>query len=272
MAGMKCVHFLISNALFWLDQYHADGIRVDAVASMLFLDYSREEGEWEPNEFGGRENLEAISFMKELNETVYKNFPDVQMIAEESTSYPMVSKPTYLGGLGFGMKWMMGWMNDTLTYFAKDPAYRKHHQNDITFSLTYAFTENFMLPLSHDEVVHGKGSMFEKMPGDEWQKLANLRLLYAYMFTHPGTNLLFQGDEFGQRDEWNFQNSLDWHLLDNKMHQGLSDFVSDLNLFYKNQPALFEKQFDQDGFEWIDYSDDQNSVMVYLKKRRSSVR
>ena len=258
--------FLISNAMFWLDQYHADGIRVDAVASMLFLDYSREEGEWEPNEFGGRENLEAISFMKELNETVYENFPDVQMIAEESTSYPMVSKPTYLGGLGFGMKWMMGWMNDTLTYFAKDPAYRKFHQNDITFSLTYAFTENFMLPLSHDEVVHGKGSMFEKMPGDEWQKLANLRLLYSYMFTHPGANLLFQGNEFGQRKEWNFQYSLDWHQLDNQLHQKLSDFISNLNRFYKNQPALFKKQFDQDGFEWIDYSDDQNSVMTYLRK------
>ena len=258
--------FLISNALFWLDQYHADGIRVDAVASMLFLDYSREDGEWEPNKYGGRENLEAISFMKELNETIYKNFPDVQTIAEESTSYPMVSKPTYIGGLGFGMKWMMGWMNDTLTYFAKDPAYRKYHQNDITFSLNYAFNENFMLPLSHDEVVHGKGSMFEKMPGDDWQKLANLRVLYGYMLTHPGTNLLFQGNEFGQRNEWNFQHSLDWHQLDNKLHQQLSDFVSDLNQLYKYQPALFEKQFDQDGFEWIDFSDDQNSVMVYMRK------
>jgi len=229
--------FLISNALFWLDQYHADGLRVDAVASMLFLDYSREEGEWEPNQFGGRENLEAIAFMKEMNEAVYSTFPDVQTIAEESTSFPMVSKPTSIGGLGFGMKWMMGWMHDTLQYFSKEAVYRKHHQNDLTFSMTYAFTENFMLPLSHDEVVYGKSSMLRKMPGDEWQQFANLRLLYSYMYTHPGANLLFQGAEFGQSEEWNFQQSLDWHLLQYDVHKGAQTLVKDLNTFYKKQPA-----------------------------------
>ena len=258
--------FLISNAIFWLDQYHADGLRVDAVASMLFLDYSREEGEWEPNEFGGRENLDAIAFMKEMNEAVYGAFPDVQTIAEESTSFPMVSKPTSIGGLGFGMKWMMGWMHDTLQYFAKEPIYRKHHQNDLTFSMTYAFTENFMLPLSHDEVVYGKSSMLRKMPGDEWQQFANLRLLYSYMFTHPGTNLLFQGAEFGQSEEWNFEQSLDWHLLQYDVHKGLQSLVKDLNMFYKKQPALFEKQFSNEGFEWIDYNDAENSVLVYIRK------
>lgn len=258
--------FLISNALFWLDQYHADGLRVDAVASMLFLDYSREDGEWEPNQFGGRENLEAIAFMKEMNEAVYYNFPDVQTIAEESTSFPMVSKPTSMGGLGFGMKWMMGWMHDTLEYFAKEPIYRKHHQNDLTFSMTYAFTENFMLPLSHDEVVYGKSAMLRKMPGDEWQQFANLRLLYGYMFTHPGTKLLFQGDEFGQTEEWNFQQSLDWHLLQYDVHKGLQTFVKDLNTFYKKQPALYQKQFENEGFEWIDYNDAENSVLVYIRK------
>ncbi len=258
--------FLISNALFWLDQYHADGLRVDAVASMLFLDYSREEGEWEPNQFGGRENLEAIAFMKEMNEAVYSTFPDVQTIAEESTSFPMVSKPTSIGGLGFGMKWMMGWMHDTLQYFSKEAVYRKHHQNDLTFSMTYAFTENFMLPLSHDEVVYGKNSMLRKMPGDEWQQFANLRLLYGYMFTHPGTNLLFQGAEFGQSEEWNFQQSLDWHLLQYDVHKGLQTLVKDLNVFYKKQPALFEKQFSNEGFEWIDYNDAENSVLVYIRR------
>ena len=258
--------FLISNALFWLDQYHADGLRVDAVASMLFLDYSREDGEWEPNQFGGRENLEAIAFMKEMNEAVYSSFPDVQTIAEESTSFPMVSKPTSMGGLGFGMKWMMGWMHDTLQYFSKEPIYRKHHQNDLTFSMTYAFTENFMLPLSHDEVVYGKSSMLRKMPGDEWQQFANLRLLYGYMFTHPGTKLLFQGAEFGQTEEWNFEKSLDWHLLQYNVHKGLQNFVKDLNTFYKKQPALYQKQFLNDGFEWIDYNDAENSVLVYIRK------
>jgi len=258
--------FLISNALFWLDQYHADGLRVDAVASMLFLDYSREEGEWEPNEHGGRENLDAIAFMKELNQAIYGTFPDVQAIAEESTSFPGVSKPVFLGGLGFGMKWMMGWMHDTLDYFAKDPAYRKHHQNDLTFSMTYAFTENFMLPLSHDEVVYGKKSILNRMPGDEWQKFANLRLLYGYMFTHPGTKLLFQGAEFGQSEEWNFQKSLDWHLLQYKPHKGVQKLIKDLNTLYKTEPALYEKQFEQEGFEWIDYNDAENSVLVYIRK------
>jgi len=227
--------FLISNALFWLDQYHADGLRVDAVASMLFLDYSREDGQWEPNIYGGRENLDAISFMKEMNEAVYGSFPDVQTIAEESTSFPMVSKPTSMGGLGFGM-------------------------------MTYAFTENFMLPLSHDEVVYGKQSILNKMPGDEWQKFANLRLLYSYMFTHPGTNLLFQGAEFGQSAEWNFQQSLDWHLLQYNVHKGVQTLIKDLNTFYKKQPALYQKQFSNEGFEWIDYNDAENSVLVYIRK------
>ena len=258
--------FLISNAIFWLDQYHADGLRVDAVASMLFLDYSRQDGEWEPNMFGGRENLEAISFMREMNEAVYSTYPDVQTIAEESTSFPMVSKPTSIGGLGFGMKWMMGWMHDTLQYFAKEPIYRKHHQNDLTFSMTYAFTENFMLPLSHDEVVYGKRSILGRMPGDEWQKFANLRLLYSYMFTHPGTNLLFQGAEFGQSEEWNFQQSLDWHLLQYAPHNGVQALIKDLNILYKNEPALYEKQFSGEGFEWIDYNDSENSVLVYIRK------
>ena len=262
--------FLISNAIFWLDQYHADGLRVDAVASMLFLDYSREEGEWEPNMFGGRENLEAIAFMREMNEAVYSAFPDVQTIAEESTSFPMVSKPTYFGGLGFGMKWMMGWMHDTLQYFAKEPIYRKHHQNDLTFSMTYAFTENFMLPLSHDEVVYGKHSILGRMPGDEWQRFANLRLLYSYMFTHPGTKLLFQGAEFGQSEEWNFQQSLDWHLLQYEPHKGVQKLIKDLNALYKTEPALYEKQFTGEGFEWIDYNDAENSVLVYIRKGNDS--
>jgi 1,4-alpha-glucan branching enzyme len=257
--------FLVSNAIFWLDQFHADGLRVDAVASMLFLDYSREEGEWEPNMFGGRENLEAIDFMKQLNEEVYRSFPDVQTIAEESTSFPMVSKPTFLGGLGFGMKWMMGWMHDTLEYFAKEPIYRKHHQNDLTFSMTYAFTENFMLPLSHDEVVYGKQSILRKMPGDEWQSFGNLRLLYSYMFTHPGAKLLFQGAEFGQSAEWNFQQSLDWHLLKYDLHKGVQSLIKDLNTLYRSEPALHEKQFSAEGFEWIDYNDAENSVLVFIR-------
>ncbi|MCD2259348.1 1,4-alpha-glucan branching protein GlgB [Psychroserpens luteolus] len=258
--------FLISNAVFWLDQFHADGLRVDAVASMLFLDYSRNEGEWEPNMYGGRENLEAMAFLREMNEAVYSMFPDVQTIAEESTSFPMVSKPTFLGGLGFGMKWMMGWMHDTLQYFAKEPIYRKHHQNDLTFSMTYAFTENFMLPLSHDEVVYGKRSILGRMPGDEWQRFANLRLLYSYMFTHPGTNLLFQGAEFGQSEEWNFQQSLAWHLLDHAPHKGVQELLKALNLLYTTEPALHQKQFSAEGFEWIDYNDAENSVLVYIRK------
>ena len=261
--------FLISNAIFWLDQYHADGLRVDAVASMLFLDYSRDDGEWEPNQFGGRENLEAIAFMKEMNEAVYSAFPDVQTIAEESTSFPMVSRPTYIGGLGFGMKWMMGWMHDTLEYFAKEPIYRKHHQNELTFSLNYAFTENFMLPLSHDEVVYGKHSILGKMPGDEWQKFANLRLLYSYMYTHPGAKLLFQGGEFGQSGEWNFEQSLDWHLLEYDVHKGAQACVKALNTLYKKEKALHQHQFTSEGFEWIDHGDHENSVMSYIRKGKN---
>ena len=258
--------FLISNALFWLDQYHIDGLRVDAVASMLFLDYSREEGEWDANIYGGNENLEAIAFLKEMNEAVYLNYPDTQTIAEESTSFPMVSKPTSIGGLGFGMKWMMGWMHDTLDYFKKEPIYRGHHQNDLTFSMTYAFTENFMLPLSHDEVVHGKSSILGRMPGDDWQKFANLRLLYSYMFTHPGANLLMMGSEFGQHEEWDFNGSLDWHLTEYAPHKGIQEVIKDLNKLYKSQKALHEKQFDNDGFEWISYEDHENSVISYIRK------
>jgi 1,4-alpha-glucan branching enzyme len=258
--------FLISNAIFWLQNYHVDGLRVDAVASMLYLDYSREDGEWEPNIFGGRENLDTISFLKDFNEAVYANFEGVQTIAEESTSFPMVSRPTFVGGLGFGMKWMMGWMHDTLEYFKKEPIYRKYHQNDLTFSMTYAFSENFMLPLSHDEVVYGKQSIAGRMPGDEWQKFANLRLLYGYMFTHPGTKLLFMGAEFGQSSEWNFQGSLDWHLLQYDFHQGIKNVITDLNNLYKSYPALHEKQFSPEGFEWISYSDYQNAVMSYIRK------
>tara|TARA_R110002167_G_scaffold51470_9_gene148920 strand:- start:1333 stop:3231 length:1899 start_codon:yes stop_codon:yes gene_type:complete len=258
--------FLISNALYWLDQYHVDSLRVDAVASMLYLDYSREEGEWEPNIYGNNENLEALSFIRELNETVYGHFPDVQTIAEESTAFSGVSKPVNLGGLGFGMKWMMGWMHDTLEYFKKEPVYRKFHQNDLTFGMTYAFTENFMLPFSHDEVVYGKQSLVYRMPGDEWQKFANLRLLFGYMFTHPGTNLIFMGGEFGQTSEWNFQQSLEWHLTQYDYHAGVQALVKDLNNVYRSQPALYEKQFSPDGFQWIDYGDHENCVLTYIRK------
>ena len=263
--------FLISNAIFWLDRYHADGLRVDAVASMLYLDYSRETGEWIPNEFGGNENLEAISFLKEFNEAVYAIFPDVQTIAEESTAFPGVSKPTYAGGLGFGMKWMMGWMNDTLEYFSKNPVHRKYNHNQITFSTEYAFTENFMLPFSHDEVVHGKGSLLSRMPGDEWQKFANLRLLYLYMFTHPGTKCLFMGNEIGQSREWDFDHSLDWHLLEHAPHQGINQMVKSLNSLYTSEPALYEKSFVSGGFEWIEGGDAENSVLVYSRKGNESV-
>lgn len=258
--------FLISNALFWLQEFHADGLRVDAVASMLYLDYSRKEGEWQPNEFGGNENLAAIAFIKEMNEAVYKYFPDVQTIAEESTAFHGVSRPTFTGGLGFGMKWMMGWMHDTLNYFKKDAIYRKYHHNEITFSLTYAFTENFMLPLSHDEVVYGKGAIIDRMPGDEWQRFANLRLLYAYMFTHPGAKLLFMGNDFGQTSEWNFQQSLDWHLLEYEPHQGVQQLIKDLNTLYRSEGALHKENFVHSGFEWINYSDSGNSVIAYMRK------
>lgn len=258
--------FLISNAFFWLDKFHADGLRVDAVASMVYLDYSREDGEWEPNEFGGNENLDAIEFLKEFNQGVYSTFEGVQTIAEESTAFPMVTKPVSIGGLGFGMKWMMGWMHDTLDYFKKDSIYRAHHQNDISFSLTYAFTENFMLPLSHDEVVYGKHSILGRMPGDEWQRFANLRLLYGYMFTHPGTKLNFMGSEFGQYKEWNFQKSLDWDLLEFEPHKNTQNYFKTLNQFYRSQPALYEKGFANDGFEWIDYGDAQNSIISYIRK------
>jgi 1,4-alpha-glucan branching enzyme len=262
--------FLISSALFWLDQYHIDGLRVDAVASMLYLDYSREEGEWIPNEFGGRENLEAISFIRRLNEAVYEAHPDVQTIAEESTDWPMVSRPTHIGGLGFGMKWNMGWMHDTLAYMKKDPVHRKYYHNQLGFSIWYAFTENFMLPFSHDEVVHGKGSMIGKMPGDEWQKFANLRALYGYMYGHPGKKLLFMGCEFGQVGEWAHEKSLDWHVLKYPVHGGLQRLVRDLNFLYKTEPALFEVDFANNGFEWIDYCNGEQSVLSFLRKGKST--
>ncbi|GAB4403209.1 MAG: 1,4-alpha-glucan branching protein GlgB [Microscillaceae bacterium] len=262
--------FLLSNALYWLGYFHADGLRVDAVASMLYLDYSRNEGEWIPNIYGNNENLEAISFLKELNEIVYAEHPDVQTIAEESTAWSGVSRPTFTGGLGFGMKWMMGWMHDTLEYFSKDPYYRQYHQNEITFSLHYAFTENFMLPLSHDEVVHGKGALIQRMPGDEWQRFANMRLMYAYMFTHPGTKLLFMGGEFGQTSEWRHDTTLDWHLLQYEPHQGLQSLLKRLNELYRQEAALHQKSFTQDGFEWIDYQDAQNSVLAYIRKGKEA--
>ena len=258
--------FLISNALYWIDEFHIDGLRVDAVASMLYLDYSRKEGEWIPNQYGGNENIEAIMFLKEFNETVYGTHPDVLTIAEESTAWTGVSRPTYLGGLGFGQKWMMGWMHDTLRYFKNDPIYRQYHQNDITFSIMYAFTENFMLPLSHDEVVHGKGSLLGRMPGDEWRKFANLRLLFSYMYMHPGTKLLFMGGEFGQSGEWSHDRSLDWHLTNHPLHHGVMDTVRALNTLYKKEPALYAHQFDHKGFEWVDYDDRQNSVIVFMRK------
>lgn len=258
--------FLISNALFWLDQFHIDGLRVDAVASMLYLDYSRKQGEWIPNEHGGNENLEAISFLKEMNEVVYRDFPDAITIAEESTSWSGVSRPTYLGGLGFGQKWMMGWMHDTLHYFQQDSIHRKYHQNEITFSIIYAFTENFMLPLSHDEVVHGKGSLFGRMPGDEWKKFANLRLLFSYMFMHPGSKLVFMGGEIAQSAEWNHDRSLDWHLLDYELHKGVQQIVKDLNHVYKTEPALHKYSFEQRGFEWIDYNDREHSVLAFQRQ------
>jgi 1,4-alpha-glucan branching enzyme len=259
-------NFLISNALFWLDQYHIDGLRVDAVASMLYLDYSREEGEWIPNKYGGRENLEAVDFLREFNETVYREYPDAITIAEESTAWGGVSHPTYTGGLGFGQKWMMGWMHDTLNYFKRESIHRKYHHGEITFSLIYAFTENFMLPLSHDEVVHGKGALIDRMPGDEWQRLANLRLLFGYMFMHPGTKLLFMGGEFGQTSEWNIERGLDWWLLDHPPHQGIREWVKTLNHFYRNTPALYERQFQGDGFAWVDHGDATSSMLSFIRR------
>jgi len=262
--------FLLSSAMLWLDKYHVDGLRVDAVASMLYLDYSRKEGEWIPNKFGGNENLEAIDFLRQFNEAVYKEFPDIQTIAEESTAWPMVSRPAYLGGLGFGMKWNMGWMHDTLKYFSHDPIYRKYHHDLITFSIWYAFSENFMLSISHDEVVHGKGSLLGKMPGDDWQKFANLRVLLGYMFTHPGKKLLFMGSELGQWSEWNHEESLPWHLLEYERHQGIKSWVKDLNRFYRGEPALYEKDFSLEGFEWADFSDWEKSIISYLRKGTDS--
>ena len=261
--------FLISNAVFWMQEYHIDGLRVDAVASMLYLDYSREAGEWEPNEFGGRENLAVQGFLKDLNLELYSRFEGIQTIAEESTAFPMVSRPTDIGGLGFGMKWMMGWMHDTLEYFKKDAIYRKYHQNDISFSLTYAFTENFMLPLSHDEVVYGKKSILGRMPGDEWQRFANLRTLYGYMFTHPGAKLNFMGGEFGQHQEWNFEHSLDWHLTQYDYHQGIQATIKELNRLYKSSKALHQLQFSSEGFEWLSYDDSENSILAYVRKGKT---
>jgi 1,4-alpha-glucan branching enzyme len=258
--------FLISSAHFWFDIFHVDAIRVDAVSSMLKLNYSRKTGEWEPNEFGGEGNMEAIEFIKELNRSVYQRFPDVQTIAEEATDWPQVSRPVYQGGLGFGMKWMMGWMHDTLRYFKLDPLFRKHHQDRFTFSMMYFYDENFMLPFSHDEVVHGKSPMIYKMPGDEWQKFANLRLLYTYMFTHPGAKLLFMGCEFGQTSEWDYRTQLQWSLLDYPIHNGLLQLVKGLNQLLKSEPALYERQFDPSGFEWIDLDHRSASVMVYRRK------
>ena len=258
--------FLLSNATYWMDIYHADGLRVDAVASMLYRDYSRKEGEWIPNKFGGRENLEAISLLQEINEAIYRDFPTGVTIAEESTSYTGVSRPVYAGGLGFGQKWMMGWMHDTLKYFGEDPINRKYHHNTITFSLAYAFSENFMLPLSHDEVVHGKGSLLARMPGDSWQKFANLRLLLGYMFTHPGTKLLFMGGEFGQPTEWSLEKGLNWSLLAYDYHKGIAAWMKQVNHLYKTIPALHEEQFDPKGFEWIEIGDAQGSTLCYLRK------
>ncbi len=257
--------FLISSALFWLKKYHVDGLRVDAVASMLYLDYARKEGEWIPNMFGGNENFEAKDFLCRLNQVVYEEYPDIEIIAEESTAWPMVTRPPYMGGLGFGMKWNMGWMHDTLDYFAKDPIYRKHHQNELTFSLWYAFTENFLLSLSHDEVVHGKGSLINKMSGDDWQKFANLRLLYGYMYMHPGKKLLFMGAEIAQREEWSHESSLEWHLLQYAPHKSIQKWVKDLNRFYKNEPALYELDFESNGFKWVDCNDWEGSIISFLR-------
>ncbi|MFQ5580646.1 MAG: 1,4-alpha-glucan branching protein GlgB [Nitrospiria bacterium] len=262
--------FLISSACFWLEKYHIDGLRVDAVASMLYLDYGRQEGEWIPNKDGGRENIEAISMLKQLNTTLYQRFPDTQTFAEESTAWPMVSRPVHIGGLGFGMKWNMGWMHDTLDYWSKDPIHRKHHHDRITFSLSYAFHENFLLPLSHDEVVYGKRSLLGKMPGDKWQQFANLRLLFGYMYAYPGKKLLFMGSEWGQGREWNHEESLDWHLLELSSHHRLQRWVRDLNRFYRNEPAMYEADFESPGFEWIDYRDREQGVLSFIRRGRTT--
>jgi len=262
--------FLISSAMFWLEKYHADGFRVDAVASILYLDYARKDGEWAPNQYGGNENIEAIEFIRALNESVYRDFPDIQTIAEESTAWPMVSRPPYLGGLGFGMKWNMGWMHDTLDYMSKEPIHRKFHHNQLTFSIMYAFSENFVLAISHDEVVHGKGSVLGKMPGDEWQKFANLRLLYGYMWAHPGKKLLFMGSEFAQGWEWYHEKSLDWHLLEYPFHLGIKRWVEDLNRLYRREPCLYELDFDADGFQWIDCNDSESSVISFVRRGSST--
>ncbi|MEX2609902.1 MAG: 1,4-alpha-glucan branching protein GlgB [Gemmatimonadota bacterium] len=257
--------FLLSSAMYWMDVFHADGLRVDAVASMLYLDYSREAGEWIPNEWGGRENLEAIGFLRRLNEDVYGAHPDTVTVAEESTAWPMVSRPTYAGGLGFGMKWDMGWMHDTLQYMQRDPIHRTYHHGELTFRMVYAFNENFVLPISHDEVVHGKGSLLGKMPGDAWQKFANLRLLLGYMWTMPGKKLLFMGSEFGQGQEWGHERSLDWHLLDDPQHEGARRWTADLNRIYRGEPALHERDFRPDGFAWLDANDSRNSVVSFIR-------
>lgn len=262
----EVANFLLSNALFWLDKYHIDGLRVDAVASMLYLDYARKDGEWIPNQYGGRENLEAVTFLRRLNERVYGEFPDTITFAEESTSWPMVARPTYLGGLGFGLKWDMGWMHDTLSYFAHEPVHRKFHHNKLTFRSLYAFTENFILPLSHDEVVHGKQALLAKMPGDVWQRFANLRLLYGYMYAQPGKKLLFMGGEFGQWQEWNHDESLDWRWLDDPQHRGLQRWVRDLNTCYRGEPALHQTDCTSSGFEWIDCHDFEQGVVSFLRE------
>ena len=261
--------FLMSSALYWLDKYHADGLRVDAVASMLYLDYSRKAGEWIPNKYGGRENLEAIDFLRRFNEWVYKRYPDTMTIAEESTAWPMVSRPLYVGGLGFGLKWDMGWMHDTLKYMSLDPVHRKYHHDNITFRMIYAFTENFILPLSHDEVVHGKGSLLAKMPGDEWQKFANLRVLLGYMWAQSGKKLLFMGGEFGQGREWNHDSLLDWYLLQFHYHSGMQRWVEDLNRTYRQEPALYALDNDPGGFQWLDPHDSQQSVISFMRRGRS---
>jgi 1,4-alpha-glucan branching enzyme len=266
----EVVSFLTSNALFWLEKYHADGLRVDAVASMLYLDYARKPGEWIPNRFGGRENLAAVDFLRRCNVEIFKHFPDVQTIAEESTAWPAVSRPTYVGGLGFSLKWDMGWMHDTLKYFARDPIHRRFHHNELTFRMLYAFTENFVLPLSHDEVVHGKGSLLGKMPGDEWQRFANLRLLFAYMYAQPAKKMLFMGDEIGQGREWAHDGSVEWGLLQYPVHDGLRRFVADLNRLYVTEPALHELDCSPDGFAWVDCNDADQSIVSLVRRGRST--